>query len=453
MMEWLPLIMFICVCLCLMAGYPVAFTLAGASLLFAGLGVMFDWFNPLLLNATFNRTFGVMTNQVLVAVPLFVFMGVMLQRSHIAENLLGSMAKLMGNLRGGLAISVIIVGALLAASTGIVGATVVTMGMLSLPAMLKRGYDPALSTGTICASGTLGQIIPPSIVLILLGEAISSAYRSSYGGDPVNVGDLFIGALIPGILLVSLYILYVFGRALINPEVAPEAPPEEQAGSGNLFKEVIQSLVLPLLLIFVVLGSILMGWATPTEASAIGAVGALILALTQKQLSWPVLKDVMISTTKTSSMVFMILIGASIFSLVFRALGGDEAVQSFLQQMPGGVTGAMIIIMLVMFLLGFILDFIEIIYVVVPIVAPVLLQMGVDPIWLGIMIAINLQASFLTPPFGFALFYLRGVAPESVATKSIYRGAIPFIIIQLMVLLILAAFPELATWLPKYLAE
>lgn len=449
MMEWLPFIMFSLVCLSLMAGYPVAFSLAGSALIFAGIAVAFDWINPVLLNASFNRTFGIMNNQVLVAVPLFVFMGIMLERAKIAENLLESMARLFGGIRGGLAISVIIVGMLLAASTGIVGATVVTMGMLSLPVMLKRGYDQSLSTGTICASGTLGQIIPPSIVLILLGEAISSAYRSSYGGEPVNVGDLFIGALIPGVLLVLAYMAYVLIRSFINPSLAPKAEHSESISIPQLIK----SLLLPLILIFIVLGSILAGAATPTEAAAIGAAGAMLLAIVQRQFSWERLKDVMFSTTRTSSMVFMILIGASIFSLVFRALGGDHQVQEFLTAMPGGVIGAVIVVMLVMFLLGFILDFIEIIYVVVPIVAPILLQMGVDPIWLGIMIALNLQTSFLTPPFGFALFYLRGVTPSSVPTGNIYRGALPFIAIQVVLLILLGVFPELATWLPKVLAD
>lgn len=449
MMEWVPFIMFAFVCLSLMAGYPVALTLGGCALLFAGLGIFMDWLNPVMLNASAQRIFGVMNNQVLVAVPLFVFMGVMLERAKIAENLLESMSLLFGKVRGGLALSVIIVGMLLAASTGIVGATVVTMGMLSLPVMLKRGYDQALSTGTICASGTLGQIIPPSIVLILLGEAISSAYRSSYGGGPINVGDLFIGALIPGIILVGAYMIYVMIRAFINPSLAPKIDDLPAIDAAALFK----SLVLPLILIFIVLGSILAGVATPTEAAAIGAAGAVILAIIQRQFNYQKLQDVMLSTTKTSSMVFMILIGASVFSLVFRALGGDAQVHHLLEQMPGGIFGAMIVVMLVMFLLGFILDFIEIIYVVVPIVAPVLLAMGVDPIWLGIMIAINLQTSFLTPPFGFALFYLRGVTPDSVPTKNIYKGALPFIGIQIGLLILLGLFPELATWLPAALSE
>ncbi len=447
MMEWLPFLMFAVVCICLMIGYPVAFSLAGSALIFAAIAVAFDWLNPLLLNATFDRIFGIMNNQVLVAVPLFVFMGVMLERAKIAENLLDSMAHLFGNLRGGLAIAVIIVGMLLAASTGIVGATVVTMGLLSLPIMLKRGYRPELATGTICASGTLGQIIPPSIVLILLGEAISSAYRNSYGGNPVNVGDLFIGALIPGVLLVLAYISYVLATAWLKPSYAPLVKTNEKATAKELF----HSLALPISLIVLVLGSIITGKATPTEAAAIGAFGAIALAAIQKELNFKTLKEVMLATTKTSSMVFMILVGATIFSLVFRALGGDHQIQNALSSIPGGVTGAIIVVMVVMFLLGFILDFIEIIYVVVPIVAPILLQMGVDPVWLGIMIAVNLQTSFLTPPFGFALFYLRGVAPKEVKTKQIYRGAIPFILIQIGLLVLLGIFPELATGLPQYL--
>ncbi|WMS86153.1 TRAP transporter large permease [Pleionea litopenaei] len=448
-MEWLPFVMFAFVCFALMAGYSVAFTLGGSALLFAGVSVAMGWLNPSMLNASAQRIFGVMNNQVLVAVPLFVFMGVMLERAKIAENLLDAMTRLFGGLRGGLALSVIIVGMLLAASTGIVGATVVTMGMLSLPVMLKRGYDQALSTGTICASGTLGQIIPPSIVLILLGESIASAHRSSYGGDPINVGDLFIGALIPGLLLVAAYMVYVVTRVTINPALAPSNHDLPAIKMGEL----IRSLLLPLSLIFLVLGSILTGIATPTEAAAIGAAGATLLAIYQREFDYARLKDVMLSTTKTSSMVFMILIGASIFSLVFRALGGDAQVHGLLSEMPGGVVGAIIVVMLVMFLLGFILDFIEIIYVVVPIVAPVLLAMGVDPIWLGIMIALNLQTSFLTPPFGFALFYLRGVTPDTVTTRNIYRGAVPFIFIQLGLLILLGIFPELATWLPEFLSE
>jgi tripartite ATP-independent transporter DctM subunit len=389
-------------------------------------------------------------------VPLFVFMGVMLERAKIAENMLASMAGLFGQLRGGLAVSVTIVGMMLAASTGIVGATVVTMGLLSLPVMLKHGYDKGLATGVICASGTLGQIIPPSIVLVLLGDVLSSAYQQAqasagvYPPQTVSVGDLFIGAIVPGLLLVAAYLIYILIIAFLKPEMAPPLPKvtEQPAFSVRAF-EAIKSLILPLLLIIAVLGSILKGAATPTEAASVGAMGAILLAVIQKQFSISRLKDVMLATTKTSSMVFFILIGASIFSLVFRAYEGDELIQSIFTDMPGGVMGAMLIVMLVMFLLGFILDFIEITFVVVPIVAPVLLMMGLDPVWLGIMIAINLQTSFLTPPFGFALFYLRGVAPDEVKTSDIYRGVIPFIGIQILVLLILAFFPEIVTWLPN----
>jgi tripartite ATP-independent transporter DctM subunit len=343
----------------------------------------------------------------------------------------------------------------LAASTGIVGATVVTMGLLSLPTMLKRGYDPSIATGTICASGTLGQIIPPSIILVLLGDVLSSAYQQAqldmglYSPDTVSVGDLFAGALIPGLILVAMYILYLVSIAIRKPEAVPAIPIEERQLNTSLLKQVFQVLLPPLILIVAVLGSIMAGAATPTEAASVGAVGAILLALNQKQLNLPVLREVMSSTTLVTSMVFMIFIGASLFSLVFRGLGGDDLVRELLTNLPGGVFSAVFIVMLLMFLLGFILDFIEITFVVVPIVAPILLTMGLDPVWLGIMIAINLQTSFLTPPFGFALFYLRGVSPESVTTTQIYRGVIPFIAIQVLAMAMLAFWPQLATWLPK----
>ncbi|RLA02076.1 MAG: C4-dicarboxylate ABC transporter, partial [Gammaproteobacteria bacterium] len=395
-------------------------------------------------------------NQTLIAVPLFVFMGAMLERAKIAEKMLGSMASLFGSLNGGLGFSVILVGMLLAASTGIVGATVVTMGLLSLPVMLKNGYDKGLATGIICASGTLGQIIPPSIVLVLLGDVLSSAYQQAqaqagiYPPKAVSVGDLFMGAILPGLLLVFCYLLYLAFISWRNPGLAPSLPkPEQQVSLSERLIDVFKSLLLPLLLIMAVLGSILSGMATPTEAASVGAMGAIFLALIQRQFTLERLRQVMQTTTQTSSMVFLILIGASIFSLVFRAYEGDELIRSLFVDMPGGVIGAMIVVMLVMFLLGFILDFIEITFVVVPIVAPVLLTMGLDPIWLGVMIAINLQTSFLTPPFGFSLFYLRGVAPESVKTSDIYRGVLPFIGIQLLVLCLLALWPSLATWLPN----
>ena len=352
--------------------------------------------------------------------------------------------------------AVILVGMLLAASTGIVGATVVTMGLLSLPTMLKRGYDPAVSTGVISASGTLGQIIPPSIVLVLLGDVLSSAYQQSqleqgiFSTKTVSVGDLFAGAVIPGVLLVGCYMLYLVVLSFAKPETMP--PGEKSTAQGfMLVKKVFLVLLPPLFLIVAVLGSIIAGIATITEAAGVGAVGALCLALLKKELSWAKTKEVMQGTAKLTSMVFLILIGASVFSLVFRGYEGDELVQSFLLSIPGGVAGVLIVVMLAMFLLGFVLDFIEITFVVVPIVAPAILALGVDPIWLGIMIAVNLQTSFLTPPFGFALFYLRGVAPPEVATKSIYKGVLPFVCIQLLMLLLLALFPELVTWLPEKL--
>ncbi|MDW5376109.1 TRAP transporter large permease subunit [Halomonas sp. HP20-15] len=464
MLEFMPLVLFALICTVLMLGFPVALTLAGTSLVFAGLGMGLESlgidanFDASFLSAFPNRLYGIMSNQTLLAVPLFVLMGVLLEKSKVAETLLDAMALLFGSLRGGLGISVTLVGMLLAASTGIVGATVVTMGLLSLPTMLKRGYSQSLATGTICATGTLGQIIPPSIALVLLGDVLSSAYQQAqlamgiWSPKTVSVGDLFIGALVPGLILVVLYIAYVAFVAWLKPESAPPADRQELMAElnhqGNLFTLLLKGLVPPLALIIAVLGSILGGFATPTEASAVGAFGALMLALAYRKLDFVTLRDVVRSTTHVTTMVFLILIGAALFSLVFRAYGGEELVKDLFANMPGGVVGATIIVMLVIFLLGFILDFIEITFVVVPIVGPVLLAMGLDPIWLGIMIAINLQTSFLTPPFGFALFYLRGVAPESVPTTAIYRGVIPFIVLQLGMLIALAFVPELATWLP-----
>ena len=453
--EVMALLLFITVCVVLLLGYPVAFSLAGTALIFAWLGGFLGMFDGAFLEALPNRLFGIMTNETLIAVPLFVFMGVMLERSRVAENLLDTMAALFGNLRGGLGISVTLVGMLLAASTGIVGATVVTMGLLSLPTMLKRGYSPEIATGTICASGTLGQIIPPSIILILLGDVLSSAYQQAqlemgnWSPDTVSVGDPFAGALLPGIFLVVLYILYLLIVAAIKPEATPAVRVNElQNDSSGFWLRVIKVLLPPLLLILAVLGSILAGLATPTEAASVGAVGSIVLAIQQRQFNLSILREVMQSTTRITSMVFIIFIGASLFSLVFRGYGGDEMVKAVLTDLPGGVMGAMVVVMLVMFLLGFILDFIEITFVVVPIVAPILLTMGLDPVWLGVMIAINLQTSFLTPPFGFALFYLRGVAPAEVTTGQIYRGVFPFIFIQLIALGALSLWPGLATWLP-----
>lgn len=453
MAELMAILLFVSICVALMAGYPVAFTLGGVSLLFAGIGILTGSFDPGYLSALPNRLFGIMNNQTMLAVPLFVFMGVMLERSRVAEDLLESMSRLFGTLRGGLAISVCVVGALLAASTGIVGATVVTMGLLALPTMLRRGYDPAISTGTLAATGTLGQIIPPSIVLVLLGDVMSSAYQQAqlkmgiFSPKTVSVGDLFVGALLPGLLLVGLYILYIIGVAILQPKKLP-ALSKEELGDVEWGK-LLKALVPPLILIGAVLGSILAGYATPTEAAALGAVGAMLLALSKNKLNFTQLRDVAYGTTEISAMVFMILIGASLFSLVFRGFGGEALIEDVFAQLPGGVLGAFFLVMLVIFLLGFILDFIEITFVVVPIVGPVLLAMGLDPVWLGVMIALNLQTSFLTPPFGFALFYLRGVTPPSIPTSTIYKGVIPFILIQLLLLVIAYNFPGLITWLPE----
>jgi len=453
-MEWLPLLLFLTVTAVLMLGYPVAFTLSGVSLLFAMVGAWFDVFDTGFLEALPNRLFGIMTNETLIAVPLFVFMGVMLERSKIAENLLDTMAGLFGTLRGGLGVSVTLVGMLLAASTGIVGATVVTMGLLSLPTMLKHRYDPRVATGIICASGTLGQIIPPSIVLVLLGDVLSSAYQQAqlnigkWNPDTVSVGDLFVGALIPGIALVLLYLSYLVILTIFKPHLVPVAQKEHQIDRSALLQQTLQVLLPPLLLILAVLGSILGGLATPTEAASVGAVGAILLAVQRRQFTLEILRQVTRQTTLVTSMVFVILIGASLFSLVFRGFQGDEVVTEILTNLPGGVVSAVAIVMLLMFLLGFILDFIEITFVVVPIVGPILLAMGLDPVWLGVMIAINLQTSFLTPPFGFALFYLRGVAPPEIKTSDIYKGVAPFIFIQLLMLGMLAYWPEMATWLP-----
>ena len=441
----------------LMTGFPVAFTLAGVALFFGVVGSCFDLFDMAFIQALPNRIYGIMTNDLLIAVPLFVFMGVMLERSKIAEELLDTMAHLLGSMKGGLGISVTIVGALLAASTGIVGATVVTMGLLSLPTMLKRGYAPTISAGTICAAGTLGQIIPPSIVLILLGDQISAAYqqaqlaKGNFAPESISVTDLFMGALLPGLCLVGLYIVWQIIYANIYPDKMPAIPKSErdELEFKELRNRVLKVLIPPLVLICAVLGSILMGLATPTESAGVGAIGAIILAYTRKQLSFKILKEVATSTAQTTSMVFTILIGAAMFSLVFRGFGGDDIVAEFLMNLEGGVVTAIIITMVLMFILGFFLDFIEIIYVVLPIIGPAILMMDVNPLWFAIMIAVNLQTSFLTPPFGFALFYLRGVAPKSVLTTDIYKGAIPFVLIQILMLGILSVFPELAIWLPS----
>ena len=451
----LALAMFVVVCGVLLLGFPVALTLGGTALGFAALGILIGHFDPDYLTALTGRIFGTMGNETLVAVPLFILMGVVLERAKIAEDLLANMAGLFGERPGGLGVAVILVGALLAASTGIVGATVVTMGVLALPSMLRAGYQPQLATGTICATGTLGQIIPPSIALVLLGDIISSAYQQAQlrmnviNTDTVSVGDLFVGAMVPGVILVLLYLAYVLIRATVNPESAPAAVSVERTEPSAAVKAVVP----PLLLIVLVLGSILVGAATPTEAAGVGATGALFLALIRGALSFEVLQDISRSTLYTTSMVFLILIGAAVFSLVFRGFGGDTLIEQFFEELGGGPHMALLVVMLVMFLLGFILDFIEITFVVVPVVGPVLLSMGFDPVWLGVMIAVNLQTSFLTPPFGFALFYLRGVAPDSVSTRAIYAGVLPFVLIQLLLLVLMWWWPNLVLWLPTALGR
>ena len=518
--EGISLVMFATACVVLLLGFPVAFTLGGVALAFAFLGLGLGIFDMRLLGGLASRYFGVMVNELLVAVPLFVFMGVMLERSKIAEQLLETMGFMFGKLRGGLGLSVIFVGMLLAASTGIVGATVVTMGLLSLPSMLKAGYDPRIACGTICASGTLGQIIPPSIVLVLLGDILQGANTTAqlalgnFAPDPVSVIDLFAGAFLPGMMLVGLYMLWIAFVGWIRPNACP--PVLRDVGDTEAMgPRILRVLVPPAGLIILVLGSILFGVATPTEAAAIGCVGALLLAgravAEGEGQAWPVyvatvcmvalvplvtffdlrmqrdevpfrdlaaavvaglcilvmffgvavslkrvyrsgiLTEVTRTTVKISAMVFVILLGASVFSLVFRGLGGDRIVSDVLRSMPGGAFGAMLVVMTLMFVMGFFLDFIEIVFVVVPIVGPVLLTMGLDPVWLGVMIAVNLQTSFLTPPFGFALFYLRGVAPPEVTTMDIYRGIIPFVMIQIVGLILIATFPAMATYLPEVL--
>ncbi len=457
MIELLPLILFLTVCLFLMAGYPVALTLSGVSLLFAGIGQLAGVFDPAFISLIPNRLYGIFSNQNLFAVPLFVFMGSMLEKSRIAEDLLKNMALVFARIPGGLGISVILVGMLLAASTGIVGATVVTMGLLSLPSMLKAGYRPSLACGTLCATGTLGQIIPPSICLVLLGEVIANAYQQSqlnagvFAPDIVTIGDLFAGAIVPGLILVFAYAIYVLYIAMTKPEAAPSAEIAVNVDRRQLLIALVKGLFPPVLLMVAVLGSILKGAATPTEAASVGAIGAMLLALSRGMLNLEILHGVSLETLRITSMVYLILLGATIFSSIFRGFGGEELIENFFAAMPGGIVSATIVVMLVIFLLGFILDFIEITFMVVPLVGPVLLGMGLDPIWLGVMIAVNLQTSFLTPPFGFSLFYLRSVAPDSVATTDIYRGVIPFVLLQLLLLLLLAYQPGLVTWLPSIL--
>lgn len=453
-----PIALFVCTVAVLMSGYQVAFSLAGVSLLFAIFGAITGYFDIELLGAFPGRLFGVMMNDTLIAIPLFVLMGAVLERSRVSESLLETMALALGRMPGGLGVSICLVGALLAASTGIVGATVVAMGMIALPAMLKRGYRPELACGIVAASGTLGQIIPPSIILIILGDQIMAANqqaqlaRGDFSGDAVTVGDLFAGALIPGVLLAIAYMVYTLAVAYFKPEHAPRTSDAERAelAPGELRRRIVRALAPPLILMIGVLGSILGGFATPTEAASVGVVGALILAAVNGEMNWKNLRDIGENTLRINAMVFMILIGASFFSLVFRGFEGDFMVEDALLGLPGGRWAAFLIVMLVVFILGFFLDFFEITFIVMPVIGPILLGMGFDPIWLGVMIALNLQTSFLTPPFGFALFYLRGVAPPSVSTLQIYRGAVPFIVLQLLVLALVGFWPTLATWLPHY---
>ena len=522
MTDFLALSMFILACFGLIGGYNVALTLSGVSLIFAAIGSALGLFDTQFLLSLPGRIYPLITREILMAVPLFVFMGVMLEKSRIAEDLLESMGDLFGPLRGGLGISVVFVGALLAASTGIVGATVVTMGLLSLPTMLKRNYAPSLAAGSIAASGTLGQIIPPSIVLVILGDQISNAYQEaqrSHGlsaNGVVSVGDLFAGAIIPGLILVGLYAVYISAVAILKPSAAPSQPWPEGQSHWRFIRNTALAMLPPILLIIAVLGSILSGYATPTRGAALGALGAILLAAYRlssrktaafgalgaaaalillvgvdltgidmrfNQDQWQLteraalsaalalagmaaigtavavtyltkigtMAEVSRTTLHITAMVFVILIGATIFSLIFRGFGGDDMVARLLGAMPGGIWGAFTVVMIVIFVLGFFLDFIEITYVVIPLVAPPLLAAGMDPIWLGIIMALNLQTSFLTPPFGFALFYLRGVAPPSLKTGAIYRGVLPFIGIQIFVIILVILWPELATTLPKWL--
>ncbi len=451
--EILSMIMFFTTLTLLLFGFPVAFTLAGSALFFGFIGDYLDIFNFRMMGFFPQRIFGVMINEPLVAVPLFIFMGIMLEKTKIAAGLLQSIGELFGSTKGGLGIGVVIVGMLLAASTGIVGATVVTMGMLSLPTMLKAGYDQKIATGTICAAGTLGQIIPPSIVLVLLADILQGANEEAalisgnLAPEPITAIDLFAGAMMPGLMLVCMFILFIYFYAKIYPTSCP--PVKTTRSRLEIYIEAFKNVLPPLILILLVLGSILLGIATPTESASVGAAGASLLALAKGELTFKNLKDVSFSTVKLSSFVFVILIGASMFSLVFRGFNGDELIEHALGGLPGGQVGALIIVMLAIFVLGFFLDYIEIIFVIVPLVGPVLIANGADPLWLGIMISLNLQTSFLTPPFGFSLFFLRGVAPPEIQTKNIYRGVIPYIGIQVIAIIVVGFIPEIATWLPR----
>jgi len=430
-MEVLAIILFLSIFILILYGYPVAFTLGGISVIYALL-----FLEPATFAAFPPRIMGVMNNQVLLAVPLFIFMGIMLEKSGLAESLLETMSMLFARINGGLAISVVLVGALLAASTGIVGATVITMGLISLPTMLKRGYQPALASGTIAASGTLGQIIPPSVVLVLLGSVLN-----------VSVGDLFAAAVVPGLILVVAYLLYIIFVATIFPAMAPPLPVEEvrafMQDKKVFWSKVFKAFLMPLVLIVSVLGSIFMGFASPTEAAAVGALGASVLTLVQGRFTMGVLKSVVRETTHLTTMVFIILLGATTFSFVFREMNGDQYLTGLIQQSNLSPMGFLFLVMLIVFVAGFFIDFIEIIFIIVPVVAPVFKAMEVDLIWIGILLALNLQTSFLTPPFGFSLFYLKGVAPDEVTTAHLYKGIIPFVVIQMILLFLVISFPEI----------
>ncbi|MGA0943740.1 MAG: TRAP transporter large permease [Alphaproteobacteria bacterium] len=453
--EILSIIMFFTTLGLLLFGFPVAFTLAGSALIFGFIGEAMEIFNFRMIGFFPQRIFGTMINEPLVAVPLFIFMGIMLEKTKIAAGLLQSIGELFGTTKGGLGIGVVLVGMLLAASTGIVGATVVTMGMLSLPSMIKAGYDQKIATGTICAAGTLGQIIPPSIVLVLLATILQGAneeaalLRGELAPDPVTAIDLFAGALMPGLMLVVMFVIFIYFYARIFPTSCP--PIETSKSRKQIYLDAFKSVFPPIILIVLVLGSILFGVATPTESASVGAIGAAIIAYTKGELTFQNLKETSLGTVKLSSFVFVILIGASMFSLVFRGFGGDEMIEHFLSNLPGGLYGALFVVMIAIFLLGFFLDYIEIIFVIVPLVGPILIAYGADPLWLGILISLNLQTSFLTPPFGFSLFFLRGVAPKEIQTKNIYRGVIPYIGIQVLAIFIVGFFPSIATWLPRLL--
>ena len=435
--DWMGPVMFVAAFALIFTGYPVAFALGGTALFFASLGVMMGYFDWALLFAFPERIFGIMSNYTLLAVPFFIFMGTMLEKAKLAEDLLTTIGKLFGSLRGGLALAVVFVGALLAAATGVVGASVVAMGLISLPVMQRYNYSTELSTGVICAAGTLGQIIPPSVVLVVLADQMG-----------ISVGDLFIGSLIPGLMLASLYAFYVAGVAFFKPGAAPALPAEELAISKKeLARQVFGVMVPPLALILVVLGSIFAGLATPTEAGALGAVGAMVLALFRKRLTLEALKGTMDETAKLTSMVVFLLIGSTAFALVFRGLNGDIWIEELLTGLPGGKIGLLIVANLAIFGLGFFIDFFEIAFIIIPLIVPAAVLLDIDMVWFGVMIGMNLQTSFLTPPFGFALFYLRGVAPPEIKTSEIYKGVLPFIGIQIIGLILIIVFPELVTGL------